>query len=216
MNVDEPKKGCDHDADGTMGRCDCGRMVSACFDCLAADLVLSCGECGTREAVKNLGGSLWLAREHAKLLKKVDAAESEVEELGGEIQDLKIERRITDDEGEDPLENRAVLTPQTMKELVSGDKPAFLLTSMGMVQLLEKSGKTGLLVATNHRAAMKLAAISKEKHGKKVAVCEVGSLGGETLADHIAKAVIDHGANGVFFSEDGENLQFFDAPPVPK
>ena len=180
MNVDEPKKGCDHDADGTMGRCDCGRMVFACFDCLAADLVLSCGECGTREAVKNLGGSLWLAREYAKLLKKVDAAESEVEEL------------------------------------VSGDKPAFLLTSMGMVQLLEKSGKTGLLVATNRTAAMKLAVISKERHGKKVAVCEVGSTGGETLAAHIAKAVIDHGANGVFFSEDGENLQFFDAPPVPK
>ena len=69
-------------------------------------------------------------------------------------------------------------------------------------------------MATSWQAA-KLTAATKKQSGKRVSIAEVGTVEGETLARQLAVAVNDHGATGVFLTEDGQENHFFQAPPVP-
>jgi hypothetical protein len=109
-----------------------------------------------------------------------------------------------------------MITPEMMSAMATGKLPSFILTSMGAVQLLTQGNLgPGLFVATTREAAKKMAAWIKEKTGLRVAVAEVGTVTGEKLSMQIALAVLDQGATGVFATDDGQTMYFFQAP-VPE
>jgi hypothetical protein len=110
-----------------------------------------------------------------------------------------------------------MLTNEIMRDLVVGNLPSFLLVSEGRVELTKQAGHgVGLIVAMNRAAAKKMADEIQAAQGKKLSVAAVGSVPGETLAHHIAVAVLQYGAKGCYLTDDGETMQFFLAPPVPE
>jgi hypothetical protein len=110
-----------------------------------------------------------------------------------------------------------MITHETMRELLVGNLRSFILVSDGKAELTNQMGYgLGLLVAMNHAAAKKMADAVHAAQGRQLSVAAVGSVQGETLANHIALAVLGHGAKGCYVTDDGETMQFFLAPPVPK
>src|SRR4051794_3184405 len=106
-----------------------------------------------------------------------------------------------------------MITAADMSDLAVGKHPSFIFSCLGMVQLLTKGGNgPGLVVATTRDAAKKVAATMEEQQGKRVSICELGTVQGATLARHIALAVIELGARGIFATDDGETFCFFLAP----
>ena len=90
--MSDPIQCCPHpNANGCEAFCDCGRKVWACYGCLAAGKVLSCGQCGITEATQDGDGTLVLAR-------KCAALEIQTAVLGGEIHDKNAMKRYLQNE----------------------------------------------------------------------------------------------------------------------
>ena len=107
-----------------------------------------------------------------------------------------------------------MVTGEQMVELARGTVPAFIFECDGVVQHWSQNNHSGILVATNRGAADVFAAKLTQNNGKPVSVSEVGTQPGSTLADRIGVAVVVGGANGVFVTDDGKTVQWFDAPPA--
>ena len=98
--------------------------------------------------------------------------------------------------------------------MVQGRKPSFCFVCQGVVQLLERDGNRGVLLATDREAAKRLLPQLKNQHGKRVAIAEIGTIHGESLAAQLSSSVLHHGANGAFATDDGETFSFFFAPAI--
>ena len=109
-----------------------------------------------------------------------------------------------------------MVTSEMMTELAQGKLPAFLFVSEGMAQHWSQDSRFGIIIATNRQAADVLASKLTSNNGKPVTVWELGSVEGDTLTNRIAASVVAGGAKGVFVTDDGKTVQWFDAPPVPK
>src|SRR4051794_28539772 len=104
------------------------------------------------------------------------------------------------------------VTRQMIEEAFSGKRTSFIFTCNGMVQLSQQAHGLGMLVALTREAANAMAAIFSKKKGVPVAVAEVGTVQGETLAGQFAVAVVDQGAVGAYFTDDGKTLIFVSPP----
>src|SRR5687767_10835517 len=109
----------------------------------------------------------------------------------------------------------SMVTNEMVGEMIRGTRPAFIFTFGGMIQLWQQGHGMGIIIATSRTAADIVAADLTNKKGAKVSVAEVGTVNGETLTEHLAVAVLDHGATGVFVTETGKEFQHLEAPPVP-
>ena len=105
-----------------------------------------------------------------------------------------------------------MVTNETLTEMLQGKRPAFLCTFGGAVQFWQDDHRTGIIIATSRVAADVVAANLTTKKGATVSVAEVGTIQDETLAAHIAVAVLDHGATGVFITEDGKEIHYSESP----
>ena len=108
-----------------------------------------------------------------------------------------------------------MVTNEMVKEMIQGKRPAFIFTFGGMVQFWQQDHHTGIIIATSRQAADLVAADLTNKKGARVSVSEVGTVQDETLAGHLAVAALDHGATGVFVTEDGKEIHYVEAPPIP-
>jgi hypothetical protein len=108
-----------------------------------------------------------------------------------------------------------MVTSEMMAELAEGKQPAFIFVCEGLVQHWSQDNHKGIIVATNRQAADVLASKLTQNNGKPVSVSEVGPEQGATLAERISFAVVVGGANGVFVTDDGKTVQWFEAPPAP-
>jgi hypothetical protein len=50
--------------------------------------------------------------------------------------------------------------------------------------------------------------------GAAISVAEVGTVQEETLAGEIARSVLEEGATGLFVTENGTDVDYFEAPSV--
>src|SRR5262245_56423150 len=107
-----------------------------------------------------------------------------------------------------------MVTGEQMAELALGTAPAFIFRCDGIVQHWHQNRHVGMLVATNRAAADVMAAKLTTNNGREVSVWEVGKMEGDTLANRIAASVVAGGANGLFVTDDGQTVQWFDAPPA--
>jgi hypothetical protein len=106
-----------------------------------------------------------------------------------------------------------MVTNETLTEMLTSKRPGFLFVSGGRIQFWDSPQGTGPIVATTREAADACAANLRKITGKRISVSEVGTVQGERLAAQIAAAVIEHGATGVFITDDGETSSYFQAPP---
>ena len=109
-----------------------------------------------------------------------------------------------------------MVTSEMMAELAAGNVPAFIFVSEGLVQHWKQDNHKGIIFATNRQAADVMAAKLTQNTGRPVTVSETGPQTGATLAERITYAVVVGNANGVFVTDDGKNVQWFEAPPAPK
>jgi hypothetical protein len=109
-----------------------------------------------------------------------------------------------------------MVTNEAVAEMIQGKRPAFVFTFGGMVQLWQEGYHTGIIIATSRPAADVVAENLTMKKGARVSVSEMGSVQDETLAGHLAVSVLDRGATGVFVTDDGEAIHYFEAPPSPE
>ena len=108
------------------------------------------------------------------------------------------------------------MTNDVVAEMVQGKRPAFVFSFGGKVQFWQQDYYTGIIIATCRAAADVVAENLTTKKGARVSVCEMGTVHDETLAGHIAVSVLDHGATGIFVTEDGETIHYLEAPPMPE
>jgi hypothetical protein len=102
-----------------------------------------------------------------------------------------------------------MVTDETVAEMIQGKRPAFIFKFAGMVQFWQQDHHSGMIVATSRQAADVVAADLTNKKGARVSVSEVGTVHDETLAEHLTVATLDHGATGVFVTEDGKEIDYF-------
>lgn len=108
-----------------------------------------------------------------------------------------------------------MITNEMMTELAQGKRPSFIFLHDGQVQHWSQDNKPGLLVATNREAANAFATKLTTKKGSGVAVAEVGTNAGATLAHLIATAVAEGGATGIYATDDGKSVYYFQPPTLP-
>ncbi len=109
-----------------------------------------------------------------------------------------------------------MVTNEMVGEMIQGKGPAFIFTFGGMVQFWQEDHHTGIIIATSRRVADVVAADLTNKKGAKVSVSEVGTVQDETFAGHLTVAALDHGPTGVFVTEDGKEVHYFEAPLAPE
>jgi len=107
------------------------------------------------------------------------------------------------------------VTSDTITEMMQGKHPAFVFKFGGMVQFWQEDHRTGIIVATSRPAAEVVAADLSAKKGAQISVSEIGTVPDETLAGHMTVSVLDQGATGVFVTDDGKAIHYFEAPPMP-
>jgi hypothetical protein len=108
-----------------------------------------------------------------------------------------------------------MITDEVMTELAQGKRPSFVFLHDGEIQYWSQLNKPGLLVATNREAADAFAMKLTAKKGSGVAVAEVAAMPGATLANLIASAVVEGGAVGIYATDDGKTVYFFQPPSLP-
>ena len=108
-----------------------------------------------------------------------------------------------------------MVTSDTITEMMQGNLPAFVFKFGGMVQFWQEDYRTGIIIATSGPAADVVAADLSAKKGARISVSEIGTVLDETLAGHMTVSVLDHGATGVFVTDDGKTIHYFEAPPMP-
>jgi len=113
------------------------------------------------------------------------------------------------------LTGATMITNELMAEMAQGKRPAFIFVHDGEIQHWSQGNKPGLLVATNREAADAFATKLTAKKGSGVAVSEVGTTPGATLASLIASAVVEGGAAGIYATDDGKTVYFFQPPTLP-
>jgi hypothetical protein len=94
-----------------------------------------------------------------------------------------------------------------LNEIPGLEGQGYIFTRNGMVQHYRNGGKKGMLVAATHESAKKLADMFK-REGHRMSIAAVGTIPGETLEVQARSAIRDAGADGIFFTHDGESLRF--------